>query len=42
MEENLKKSTVVLNNYESGDFLDFNSPEELKQVIDILNKIIDG
>ena len=26
MEENLKKSTVVLNKYESGDFLDFNSP----------------
>lgn len=40
MDENLKKSTVVLNKYESGDFLDFDSPDELKEVMDILNKIM--
>ncbi len=41
MDENIKKSTIVLNKYESCDFLDFDSLDELKQVIGILNKIMD-
>lgn len=40
MDENLNNSTVVLNKYESGDFLDFDSPDELKEVMDILNRIM--
>jgi hypothetical protein len=40
MDENLKKPTTVLNKYESDDFLDFDSSDELELVMGILNKIM--
>lgn len=40
MDKNLNESTIVLNKYASGDFLDFDSPGELKEVMRILNKLM--
>ena len=39
--EDLENSTVILNKYESDEFLDFASLEELKQVIKTLDRIMD-
>ena len=37
--DNLDKSTVVLNRYESDEFLDFEYQDELKNAIKALNMI---
>lgn len=41
-EKDKKRPTVILNNMESDGFLDFNSKYDSKQVIEILNKMMDG
>jgi hypothetical protein len=40
--KDIKRPTVILNNIESDGFLDFNSKHDLKQVIEVLNKMMEG
>lgn len=35
------KSTIILNKIKSDDFLDFSSSYDLKQIIEVLSKIMD-
>lgn len=40
MEKKKKKSTILFKKYKSGEFLDFDNPDELKHVMDVLNKLM--
>ncbi len=40
--KDIKRPTIILNNIESEEFLDFNSMYDLKKVIEVLNKMMEG